>query len=238
MNRSIRTLVICSLLLIFAIGVVNAESTPGMAFPELYPTVSSTTRLIVLDDSAISQAERDILNLEKIRDAENYLRRYEESWISAPGYYLGYQIPGFGSGKTPVSFGLITPYSAARYVYYKANSNYSLVNPAFIDDIKQYKNVAYVTVYSLERTKDDAAYNGVVRFKDVSIKKGNTIYPSLPKEKFLPRVVTSMAYEYMLWPFPIDIFANDGEPLEIQATDELGGKRKWTIPQKQFNLLK
>lgn len=119
----------------------------------------------------------------------------------------------------PLRYQLITPYSLARFVYYKTERQFKEPQPATIQDIMKHKNVAWVFLWGTGSMDYAVGMFPPPPIANVVIRKNGVIYQPLPKDQFTPTTFSVIGIlESQVWAFPLDLFSKEGD-FEIIAVD-------------------
>lgn len=155
---------------------------------------------IILDKESLLQAKNESQSLGKYKN--NDVRQYS--------YNLGEKGYGFLNKQAPIKIDIATPYSIARYNYYKESTIYE----DFTDFEKEELIANANTIKVITRCNSMAGRVGFIPLpaKNVIIKKDDITYKSIPEE------TTNFYSEKRAWLFPIDIFDGKSD-IEIIVID-------------------
>lgn len=185
---------------------------------------SADTDLIILDQDTLLQAKSESEKLKDIGD-----------WNRQVAYFLGAKSYDFFTNASPQRVQLITPYSMARYAYYKSGVNYLEPNPAVLKDILSKNDTVWVWIWS------DGAYDHVTKMSrigvtNVVVKVGNEIHQ--PSGKLLAAFNVYGVPEYQLYSFPISVFKKSNTPFEIIIIDAADKRKPFKVTADMFDKIK
>ena len=179
--------------------------------PPDYPVIKSKTTLKILSDIVIAEAIRDIASIENFKRDENKF-----------GYLLGTKtyndfagkfLFGVATGKTDLTYILITPYSAVRYESWKASKQFKPISQKVINDNISRKNLVCIAVAPADAFTTNF---WETRFGYAGMKHAASITNVVIRKNII--VYQSLEHEGDKWYFPIDLFTSN-EPIEIIAVD-------------------
>lgn len=218
--------VACALgLAAFAMPATSSATT--MADYEGLRNVTSLSRMDVVD---LAEARRTAPELKEIGD-----------WYRRVGYYWGDKDYAITTGWAPQKIQLVTPYSLTKYLEYEANQNLMKPEQALLNEVMQYKDIAWVWVwsngsYNILNTDSPAptVVNVVIHTPD------NNFYYPLEKAQYIPANVMAKANlkQAQLWPFPAKLFSQRNVPFEVIVVDDKGNKKPLSIGKENLGKCK
>lgn len=185
---------------------------------------------------ASSLSKLDIVDQAEARRTSPELKEVGD-WFRRVGYYLGDKDYAISTGWAPQKIQLVTPYSLTKYFNYEASENLVAPDPALLNEIAKYKDIAWVWVwsngsYGILNTDSPApiVVNVVIRSND------NNFYYPLDKDQYIPADIMAKAKlnKAQLWPFPAKLFSGRNIPFDIVVVDDKGNKKPLQIGKENL----
>lgn len=190
-----------------------------LTFLLLFFSQSAFAFPIQLNDNTMAQAKADCQSVGKFDN--NDVRQYS--------YMLGEKSYGFMNNQAPILIDIETPYSRARYNFYKESTIYR----DFTDNEKSELIANKDTVKIITRCHAMATSMRLISLpaKNVVIKKNGVVYKSTP----LP--VESYYLADRKWLFPIELF-NGSSDIEIIVIDAYDNVKPLKVTKEKLSGIK
>lgn len=217
MFKRILTAGMMACMMFSAAALVTPAAHAAGATMDNYAEMRTSSPLSKLDAVDVAEARRTAPELKEVGD-----------WNRKIGYILGTKEYALTTGWTPLTVQLITPYSLTKHVYFQANKALEAPNQELLEEIQNYKDVAWIWVWSNGTFALMSAANPAPTVENVIIQtKDNELCYYLDKEKYIP--VKAMASAKVpgaqLWPFPAKLFSGKNIPFDIVIVDSAGNKK-------------
>ncbi|WP_346352911.1 ankyrin repeat domain-containing protein [Azotosporobacter soli] len=179
--------------------------------PADYPTIKTKTSLRMLSENTLKEAKAEI---GKVDSFQREVNRYGYL-LGSKGYndFGGKFWFGIAGGKTDIEYTLITPYSAVRYEFWRANKQFKPVDQAALDYYMNHRDTVCLVISPKNAANENfwERYNGYSAHKyeatisNVVIRKNGEVFQNVLRNGDK-------------WYFPIDLFVGS-EDMEVIAVD-------------------
>lgn len=201
------------LISVFVCFLFSSITAYGKELPGDYPSIEAKTVCTRLDTFSLAKAKMESPTLSEMGDASRQM-----------SYWLDVE------ENSPVTFQVITPYSAARYLFYKADAQYKPISREALVDLTDFNNVLYLWVRP-------AAKKAKAPITHVVIEKDGIIYQPLPPQ-YIANTLKDVVpdWDRQLWAFPANLL--DGKSaVRVIAVNSKDQKTSVVLsPAKQFAL--
>lgn len=179
--------------------------------PPDYPIIKTKTTLRMLTETTLKEAKAEIGKVDSFQREANrygYLLGSKGYNDFAAKFWLG-----IASGKTDIEYTLITPYSAVRYEFWRANKQFKPVDNVALDYYMNHKDIVCLVIAPKDAANQNfmESYCGYIARKyeaaisNVVIRKNGEVFQSVLRNGDK-------------WYFPIHLFVGT-EEMEVIAVD-------------------